>query len=75
MLSLIKGLTFARKHRPTAQAIIERGHQTWYHQGVEGQHFGSWEALHAALEAESSYQIDPAARSRYGKQGEFLIIG
>lgn len=44
-------LSFARKHRPTDQAIIERGHQTWYHQVLEGQRFGSWEALRAALDA------------------------
>lgn len=42
-------LTFARMHRPTDQAIIERSHQTWYQQVVEGQQLSGWQALYDAL--------------------------
>jgi hypothetical protein len=35
--------------RPTERGMIERGHQTWAAQAVEGQTFSSWEALYAAL--------------------------
>lgn len=42
-------LAFARMHRPTDQAIVERAHQTWYHQVLEGQRFPTWTSLHEAL--------------------------
>jgi hypothetical protein len=57
-------VTFARRHRPTDQAIIERSHQTWFQQVVEGQRFPSWQALYEALNhrrAFLNYQL-PCAR-------------
>jgi hypothetical protein len=42
-------------HRPTVRAQIERSHQLWYHQVIEGQHFRDWSALVAALEARLAF--------------------
>jgi hypothetical protein len=42
-------------HRPTVRAQIERSQQLWYHQVIEGQHFGDWAQLVAALEARIAF--------------------
>jgi transposase len=43
-------LVFGRPGQPTDQAIVERSHQTWAWQALEGQIFSEWEPLHAYLE-------------------------
>lgn len=42
-------LTFSRRNRPTDQGAVERSHQLWAAQVLEGQTFDSWEALYFAL--------------------------
>lgn len=41
-------LCFARRNRPTDQAMTERSHTLWYKQVVEGVAFGGWEELYRA---------------------------
>ena len=55
LLALGIELTFARVHRPTDQAVIERSHQTWQRQVLAGQEFPSWPALCAALAARRTF--------------------
>ncbi len=50
LLALDVVLVIGPPGRPTVRATIERAHQLWYHQVVEGQTFPTWEALAAALD-------------------------
>ena len=50
LLALGVDLAFGRPGRPTDQATVERSHQTWAWQALEGQTFTEWERLHAYLE-------------------------
>ena len=48
-LALGVDVHFIRTHRPTDHACVERSHQTWFHQVVQGQRFTSWDDLLTAL--------------------------
>ncbi len=50
LLALGVDLAFGRPGRPTDQATVERSHQTWAWQALEGQTFSEWDQLHAYLE-------------------------
>lgn len=50
MLALGVDLVFGRHGRPTDQATVERSHQTWDWQALEGQVFPEWDRLQAYLE-------------------------
>ena len=50
LLALGVDLVFGRPGRPTDQATVERSHQTWAWQALEGQTFADWDRLHAYLE-------------------------
>lgn len=50
LLALSVDLAFGRPGRPTDQATVERSHQTWAWQALEGQTFTEWDRLHAYLE-------------------------
>lgn len=50
LLALGVDLAFGRPGRPTDQATVERSHQTWDWQALEGQTFPEWDRLHAYLE-------------------------
>lgn len=50
LLALGVDLSFGRPGRPTDQATVERSHQTWDWQALEGQTFPEWDRLHAYLE-------------------------
>ena len=49
-LALGVDLAFGRPGRPTDQATVERSHQTWAWQALEGQTFTEWDRLYAYLE-------------------------
>lgn len=49
LLALGVELVVGPADRPTERGMIERGHQTWAAQAVEGQRFATWEALYATL--------------------------
>jgi hypothetical protein len=50
LLALGVDLAFGRPGRPTDQATVERSHQTWAWQALEGQTFSIWDQLHTYLE-------------------------
>ena len=50
LLALGVDLAFGRPGRPTDQATVERSHQTWAWQALEGQTFIEWDRLYAYLE-------------------------
>ena len=50
LLALAIDLVFGRPGRPTDQATVERSHQTWAWQALEGQTFAEWELLYGYLE-------------------------
>ena len=50
LLALGVDLAFGRPGRPTDQATVERSHQTWAWQALEGQTFTEWDRLYAYLE-------------------------
>ena len=50
LLALGVGLAFGRHGQPTDQATVERSHQTWAWQALEGQTYPEWDQLHAYLE-------------------------
>jgi hypothetical protein len=50
LLALGVDLTFGRRGQPTDQATVERSHQTWAWQALEGQTFADWGRLRAYLE-------------------------
>ena len=50
LLALGVDLVFGRPGQPTDQATVERSHQTWAWQALEGQTFSEWDRLHAYLE-------------------------
>ena len=50
LLALGVDLVFGRPGQPTDQATVERSHQTWAWQALEGQTFPEWDPLHAYLE-------------------------
>jgi transposase-like protein len=50
LLALGVALSFGRPGQPTDQATVERSHQTWAWQALEGQTFSTWECLHQYLE-------------------------
>lgn len=50
LLALGVDLAFGRPGRPTDQATVERSHQTWAWQALEGQTFSEWGQLRAYLE-------------------------
>jgi len=50
LLALGVDLVFGRPGQPTDQATVERSHQTWAWQALEGQIFSGWDQLHAYLE-------------------------
>jgi len=50
LLALGAPLTFGRLGRPTDQGLVERSHQTWYRQVLQGQRFADLQALHQALQ-------------------------
>ena len=50
LLALDVALVIGPPGRPTVRATIERAHQLWYHQVIEGQTFPTWEALAVALD-------------------------
>jgi len=49
LLALGVDLVFGRHGRPTDQATVERSHQTWAWQALEGQTFAEWKQLRAYL--------------------------
>ena len=49
LIALGIDLTFSRRHRATDQGAVERCHQLWAAQVLEGRSFESWEALYFAL--------------------------
>jgi len=49
LLSLGVELIIGPAHCPTERGMIERGHQTWAAQVVQGQCFADWDALYQAL--------------------------
>jgi transposase InsO family protein len=50
LLALGVELVFGRHGRPTDQATVERSHQTWAWQALEGQTFADWDRLRTYLE-------------------------
>jgi transposase-like protein len=50
LLALGVDLTFGRPGQPTDQATVERSHQTWAWQALEGQTFADWDRVRAYLE-------------------------
>jgi transposase len=50
LLALGVKLIFGRPGQPTDQATVERSHQTWAWQALEGQTFSTWEHLQQYLE-------------------------
>lgn len=50
LLALGVDLVFGRHGQPTDQATVERSHQTWAWQALEGQTFADWDRLRAYLE-------------------------
>lgn len=49
LLCLGVELVIGPAHCPTERGMIERGHQTWAAQAIEGQCFADWDALNQAL--------------------------
>lgn len=50
LLALGVDLAFGRPGQPTDQATVERSHQTWAWQALEGQTFADWDRVRAYLE-------------------------
>ena len=50
LLALGVDLAFGRPGQPTDQATVERSHQTWAWQALEGQAFTDWDRVRAYLE-------------------------
>jgi hypothetical protein len=50
LLALGVDLAFGRPGQPTDQATVERSHQTWAWQALEGQTFTDWDRVRAYLE-------------------------
>ena len=50
LLALGVELVIGPADRPTKRAMVERSHQTWTAQVLEGQQFEDWECLNAALQ-------------------------
>jgi transposase len=50
LLALGVDLAFGRPGQPTDQATVERSHQTWAWQALEGQTFAEWDRVRAYLE-------------------------
>src|SRR5205823_5348117 len=49
LVGLGGALVFSRVGRPTDQVVVERSHQTWTQQVLQGQRFADWDGLYAAL--------------------------
>lgn len=48
-------VTFSRRHRATDQGAVERSHQLWEAQVLQGQSFDTWEALVLALRSRRGF--------------------
>lgn len=55
LLALGVDLVFAEGRPPNAQALIERSHQLWQRQVVDGQHFRTWSGFFEALLARRAF--------------------